>query len=172
MMHATTFISTVLGFLIIANPSRSQERQIYKHPLLNIQFKAQSGWQQLERHQDDMIFETADPDQSVHVMLWYTATMQDARGYLEKMADMKGLRWDAQSTAVEGLGDEAWQLDGIGDIWGMDARTLLTVIHRGSDKTHRDHFALYIVMIWCPRDVFNRHKRQMGEIINSIVINE
>lgn len=147
-----------------------QDGQIYKHPKLAIQIEAPSRWKQLHRHADAMVYEIADPENSVHAMLWYTATMQDAKGYLEKMADMKDFRWEGEPKSVEGLIDDAWLVDTTGDVWGMDARVLLAVIHHGNDSRHLDHNALFIVMVWCPRDEFSQHQRLMMDIFNSVKI--
>ena len=34
-------------------------------------------------------------------MLWYSATMQNAKGYLEKMADMKGFSWKGEPKVMK-----------------------------------------------------------------------
>ena len=149
-----------------------QDKQIYKHPRLDIQVEAPSGWKQLPRPEDRLIYEIADTEENVHVMLWYTATMQDAKGYLEKMADMKGLHWEGEPMVVEGKEDDAWKVDATGIVWGIDARVFLTVIQNGYDGRHVDHNALYIVMIWCPEPDFSRHKLQMANILNSVKFTE
>lgn len=87
------------------------------------------------------------------------------------MADMKGLRWE-EEIFIQGMGDDAWQVDATGHIWGMDARTLLTVIQNGFDKEHTDHNALYIIMIWCPKQDFIQHEQLMTDILNSVRFTE
>lgn len=161
----------IIYFLLLSSTLSGQGKRIYNHPFLNIRFEASPGWQQLPRPEDRLIYEIADPEKTVHVMLWYTATMQDARGYLRKMADMKGLRWE-EETSIQGMGDDAWQVDATGHIWGMEARTLLAVVQNGFDNKHADHNALYIVMIWCPEQDFTQHEQQMTDILNSVRFTE
>lgn len=172
-MKSMFFLLTVMiCLLLISLPLFGQNKQVYKHPRLDIQIEVPSGWKQLQRHADPSIYEIADPEKFVHVMLWYTATMQDAKGYLEKMADMKGLHWEGKPVAVEGREDDAWVVDATGIVWRMNARVLLTVIHHGYDGRHVDHNALYIVMIWCPEPDFSRHKLQMVDILKSVRFSE
>ena len=136
MKSMLSYFIGMICLLITASNLVGQDKQTYRHPSLNIQFEAPTGWKQLPRPEDRLIYEITDPEKSVHVMLWYTATMQDAKGYLKKMADMKGLHWEGEPVRVEGQEDEAWQVDAVGDVWGMEARVLLMVIHNGYDVRH------------------------------------
>jgi len=167
----------ILLFLIILffSPAiilHAQDSQVYKHPSLNLAVEASSNWKLVKHPKDSSIYEIADPKGAVHVMLWYTCTMQDAKGYLEKMADMKGLNWQVEPVNMEHWEDDAWMIDATGDVWGMKARTLLSVIHRGYDSKYTDHYALYIIMIWCPKEKFPQYQDQMKDILKSVRFTE
>jgi len=146
----------------------TQGDQIYKHPVLNIQFEAPSGWKQLLRPEDRMIHEIADPEQIVHVVLWYTETMQDGPGYMKKMAGMKDLVYEGELKKMQIDGRDAWLLYTSGQDMKRPIRLLLVVIHHEKPISHADHNALFVVQIWCPEAFYPQKKQQMEKILNSI----
>ena len=94
-------------------------------------------------------------------MLWYSATMQNAKGYLEKMADMKGFSWKGEPKVMKNWDEEAYKINAKGNVWGMEAKILLTVIPHGFVSKH-------IVMIWCPKADYSKYKSQIKSIVNSV----
>jgi len=147
---------------------KAQDKQVYKHPFLNFQFEAPTGWKQIKHKEDRMIYEITDSEKKIHVMLWYSATMQNTKGYLEKMADMKGLHWEGEPVVVKNWEEEAFKINASGNVWGMDSKVLLIVIPHGFDIKHTDHFAHHIVMIWCPEMEYSKYKFQMEDILKSV----
>ena len=127
-------------------------------------------WQQVQHPEDALIYEVTDPDRSTHVMLWYTATQQSPLGYLRKMADMKDLAWEGEPLGIRLGGDGAWEIEGIGDVRGMDARVFLRVIRHGFSREHPDHNALYIVMVWFPNNDASELRPDMIRILDSVRI--
>lgn len=87
-------ILVLLASLLIAPAAAVRveaKAETHRHPDLPVQFKTFEGWHRVPRPGDEGTFEMASPGGTVHVMVWYTSTEQDARRYLIKMADMKGL---------------------------------------------------------------------------------
>lgn len=172
MKRLTIHVSIIIVFLLIASQSKAQSDQIYTHPILNIQFVAPSGWEQLPRPEDRLIYEIVDPDRTVHVVLWYTETMQDAPGYMKKMAGMKDLLYDGEPEELRVDGREAWRLDTSGPNEQRPIRLLLAVIHHEKPISHADHNALFVIQIWCPEEFYAQKKQQMEKILKSIRFTE
>ena len=150
----------------------TQDDQIYEHPILNIQFEAPSGWKQLPRPEDRLIHEIADPEQIVHVVLWYTETMQDGPGYMKKMAGMKALVYEGEPKKMQIDGRDAWLLYTSGKDKKNPIRLQLAVIHHEKPISHADHNALFIIQIWCPEAFYSQKKQQMEKILSSIRFSE
>ncbi|UCF05910.1 MAG: hypothetical protein JSV33_02410 [bacterium] len=164
--------SLVLLVLLPAGNPDCQTAQVYKHPLLNFQFEASPNWNRVSRPEDKMIFEVMDPDSIVHVVLWYTTTMQDAHAYLCKMAGMKDLVVGEKPSKIRIKEHDAWVLFVPGRIYDVPVRTFLAVIQHGKSVRHPKENALYIVQIWCPENVYERHMQRMEDILASIEITE
>jgi len=60
----------MIFLFIVSFPLIGQDKRTYKHPQLDIQVEAPSGWKIVQRPEDRMIYEIADPEKSVHVMVW------------------------------------------------------------------------------------------------------
>lgn len=150
----------------------TQADQIYEHPILNIQFEAPSGWKQLPRPEDRLIHEIADPEQIVHVVLWYTETMQDGPGYMKKMAGMKDLVYEGGPKKMQVDGRDAWLLYTSGQDTKSPIRLLLAVIHHEKPISHADHNALFVIQIWCPEAFYSQKKQQMEKILSGIRFTE
>jgi len=153
-------------------PLNAQDTGIYKHPLLNIQFEAPPSWKQLPRPEDRLIYEIADPDGIVHVVLWYTETQSDGPHYMKKMADMKGLEYEGEPLKRQIDERNAWLLYTLGKENKKTIRLLLAVIHYEKPISHADHNALFIIQIWCPEKFYTQKKQEMEKILNSIRFTE
>jgi hypothetical protein len=158
----------IFGCLLVVVLMGAQDDQIYQHPDLNIQLRAPSGWKQLPRPEDRLIYEIVDPDQIVHAVLWYTETMQDGPGYMKKMAGMKDLVYQGEPDQMRIDGRDAWLLDTSGQERKIPIRLLLAVIHHEKPITHADHNALFVIQIWCPESFYTQKKQLMEKILNSI----
>lgn len=172
MKRSIIIMCVIINCLLLASQLRAQTDQIYTHPILNIQFEAPSGWKQLPRPEDHLIYEIADPDQVVHVILWYTETMQDGSGYMKKMAGMKDLVYQGEPEKMQIDGRYAWLLYTSGQNKKKPIRLLLAVIHYEKAISHEDHNALFIIQIWCPEEFYFQKKQQMEKILNSIRFTE
>ena len=168
MKRPALILCVTISCFIIVLLIMAQDDQIYQHPNLNIQVRAPSGWKQLPRPEDRLIYEIVDLDQTVHVVLWYTETMQDGPGYMEKMADMKDLVYQGEPEKMQIDGRDAWLLDTSGQDKKIPVCLLLAVIHHEKPITHADHNALFVIQIWCPESFYTQKKQQMEKILNSI----
>lgn len=168
MKRSILTLSAVFSCIFIVLAMKAQDDQIYQHPNLNIQLRAPSGWKQLPRPEDHLIYEIVDPDRIVHAVLWYTETMQDGPGYMEKMADMKDLMYQGEPEQMRIDGRRAWLLDTSGQDKKGPIRLLLAVAHHEKPITHADHNALFVIQIWCPESYYPQKKQLMEKILSSI----
>jgi hypothetical protein len=152
--------------------SLAQQTQVYRHPSLNIAFEAPENWRQVPRPEDGLIYEVADPDDAVHVVLWSTTTEQGAADYLWKMADMKGLIVPDRPTPTRIGGSDAWVLNVPGYERNAPVRETLAVIPHGKSVEWPKENVLFIVMIWCPEEDYEQHKQRMEDILGSVRIVE
>jgi hypothetical protein len=141
--------------------------KVYRHPTLDFEFEAPSGWKNVRHPEDGLIYEMKDPESGLRVMLWLTTTEQDCPGYLEKMADMKGYR--AETPAERRIGtSDGWIIETVGDIYGKLSQVMLAGVARPGGYPEEN--ALYIVQIWCPEEEYAQLKRQMTEILASVKV--
>ncbi len=138
--------------------------ETHRHPDLPVQFKTFEGWHRVPRPGDEGTFEMASPSGKAHVMVWYTSTEQDARGYLIKMAGMKGLE------IPEGSGPDSLSTEYHDVVLYDIPGTILAVIHNGSSRGHREENALYIVQISCPVDEHDGCSELMSRILGTVRI--
>jgi|GEM_PF-932677 len=172
MKRTVIAVSLVLAVVLLAGNTIGDANQVYKHPSLNFQFEASPNWIRVPRPEDNMIYEVMNPDSIVHVVLWYTTTEQDARGYLLKMASMKDLVLEEKPSKVRIKEHDAWVLDVPGNINKTPVRMFLVVIKHGKSTLHPRENALHIVQIWCPEKEYNRHMQRMENILDSVEITE
>ena len=165
-------LTGIITFLFMMNHAIAQELKVYKHPRLNIQFKAPADWKENPYYRDKSIYEIFDPDTDMHVMLWYTTTEQDGPKYLEKMASMKDLVPEGKPTKIQIKGRDAWFYNAPGFINKKSVRMLLAVIPDGKSKDYPRENALHIIQIWCPAEQFVDNEQDMMLILNSIQITE
>jgi hypothetical protein len=163
-----------VAMTLTAGRSMGQERRVYQHPTLNVQFQATPNWERVPRPEDALIYEVADPTGVVHVVLWYTTTEQDGRRYLMKMASMKDVQLEEGQEASRRRidGHEAWVLNLPGREREARVRTLLAVIPHGKSAERPRENALYVVQIWCPEDEYENHRRALENILASVEITE
>jgi len=166
------FLTGLITFLFVMNPTIAQELQVYKHPRLNIQFEAPANWKENPYHGDKLIYEIFNPHTDMHVMLWYTTTEQDGPRYLEKMADMKGLIFEGKPEIIQIKGRDAWLYNVPGFINKEPIRMLLAVIPHGKSKTYPRENALHIIQIWCPEENYEQHIHMMENILDSVKITD
>jgi len=167
-----SLLTGIIVFLFMMNHAIARELQVYKHPSLNIQFKAPADWKENPYHRDKSIYEIFDPDTDIHVMLWYTTTEQDGPKYLEKMANMKDLVLEGKPAKIQIKGRDAWFYNVPGFINKKPIRMLLAVIPDGKSKAYPRENALHIIQIWCPEEQFKDNEQSMMLILNSIQITE
>jgi len=164
--------SMVVASLLLNNTFFCQNVQTYKHPSLNIQFKASQNWQHVSRPEDKLIFEVMDPDSIVHVVLWYTETEQDAPGYLWKMANMKDLVLGEKPSKRRINNRDTWVLNVTGHERKMPIRMLLAVIPHGKSLIRPKENVLFIIQIWCPEESYEQHMHMMENILDSMEITD
>jgi hypothetical protein len=152
---AMTPVSTACG---------EKKAETHRHPDLPISFKTFEGWHRVPRPGDEGTFEMASPGGTLNVMVWYTSTEQDARRYLLKMADMKGLELPAgaEPDTISTGPHEAIVFEIPG--------TLLAVIDNGRSMGYPAENALYIVQISCPRQEYGEHRELMHRILGTVRI--
>jgi hypothetical protein len=150
----------------------AQEKIVYKHPTLNIQFKASPNWKRLPRPVDKNTYEIVDPEGSIHVIAWHTTTEKSGKKYLEKMASMKDLIVSDNDVPqrIDINGREAFLMEVPGFEGKISIQTLLAVIPHGkSEKYPRENY-LFLIQIWCPEKDYEHNKSIMKEILNSMEI--
>jgi len=159
-----------LAILFVASAANADESRVYEHPGLEFRFTASPGWQRQPHPEDDLIYEVADPETGIHVLLWYTSTEQSASRYLKKMASMKDLTVDGEPQPRRIHQLDAWVLSAPGTIAGESIHTLLAVIAGGKSRAHSKEEALYIVQIRCPAADLSEHAVVMEGILDSVKI--
>jgi hypothetical protein len=167
-------LNVAVALTITVDDSVCQNLRVYRHPSLNVQFRATQNWRQVPRPEDSTIYEVADPAGAVHVVLWYTTTEQDGHMYLMKMASMKDVQLEpGQEPSLQRMGGhEAWLLNLSGHERGARVRTLLAVIPHGKSSEWPRENALYLVQIWCPEDDYQDYRQSMEDILSSVEITE
>lgn len=169
-------ISNLILFTIIFSiPIKlfPQETQVYKHPTLQFQFTASQNLINIHHPEDELIYEMMSTDSNMHVMLWYTETEQNAKGYLTKMASMKDLGVGDEEPFLNTINDqEIWILNVAGYDGKLPIQTLLAVTSHGMSVKNPKENRLFIVQIWCQKDNYPRYKSNFEKILNSVQINE
>lgn len=156
--------------LCVALPAQAQAVRVYEHPSLEFRFTASVGWQPVAHPEDELIYEVADPETGIHVVLWYTSTEQSALRYLEKMAGMKDMVLEQKPQSKRFDEHDGWVFRLPGKIAGESIRSVLAAIDGGQSLSQPTERALYIVQIWCPAETSMEHWRTMDDILNSVTI--
>jgi hypothetical protein len=172
MRNQIIVLILVLMILFIANISIAQEKVVYEHPTLNIQFEASPDWKRLQRPEDKNTYEIVDPEGSIHVVVWHTTTEQNGLAYLQKMASMKDLILsDKDVYQKREVNDhEAFVLEVTGHEGKTSMHTLLVVIPHGKSKKYPKENYLFLIQIWCPAEDYEQKKMVMKEILASMEI--
>lgn len=149
----------------------AEELQVFKHPVLEFQFKASKNWRVWPRPESKLAYEVAAPDSSIHVVLWYTTTEQDAGRYLWKMSGMKDIDLENEKPTQEKIGGrDAWVLRAQGRERNANVQMILAVIPRGMSKQHPKEHELFIVQIWCAAQTAVEHKKTMEALLAGVEI--
>ncbi len=164
-------IIAILGLIVPLN-AVAQKKAVYKHPKKNFQFEAGENWKNVKHSEDDLIYEMIDPEKCIHVMLWFTETMNSAKNYLNKMADMKGFNWENEPKEMAINDREAWLIDCEGTVNNEKVKVLLVSIPITDEKyaANKDHIAQYIIQIWCPLGKYDQKRQEMDEILQSVIV--
>jgi len=165
----------ILSTLIILIPiiSFAQESQIYKHPTLDFQFSTTQGWINIPHSEDKLIYEMMSPDSTLHVMLWYSETEQNSKDYLAKMADMKGLSIIDEESLLRNINNQKfWMYNVSGYSGKIPIQTLLAVCSYGKSEIHPKENRLFIIQIWCQKEIYPHKKTIFEEILNSVQIKD
>ena len=165
ILSSATFALLWFGSAPIHGSAAAAE--IYRHPTLDFEFEAPSGWKNVRHPEDGLIYEMRDPASGLRVMLYLTTTEQDCPGYLKKMADMKGYRAETPTERRIGTSD-GWLIETAGDIYGQSSKVVLAGVSRPGGYPKEN--ALYIVQVWCPEEEYEQLKRQMTEILASVKV--
>jgi predicted Zn-dependent protease len=169
MTRKLTILIAMAAILSVA-PAAARDAGLYRHPRLDIQFTAPEGFRQQEHPEDVLIYEVANPQTGIHVMLWSTTTEQSGLKYLQKMAHMKDLSLDGEPQKRWIDRRESWVFDVPGTIAGSPIRTLLAVILSGPCQERPAENVLTVVQIWCPTETHAEHARAMEAILESVRI--
>lgn len=173
MSYAThLLILILLNVLEVGCTTSSLPKQTYRHQDMGISFTASPGWIQGQWPNDPGVYEAMDPDTTVHVVLWHTETEQDARRYLHKMADMKGLNLEPESKKILIGPNEAWFLETTGMHDNKEIQTLLVVIPHGKVETRPRENFIMIAQIWCPEGSSDEDVASMKDIMNTLRIED
>jgi hypothetical protein len=168
----TKKIITIILFigLITSTAGFAQKKTTYTHPTKNFHFEAGINWKNVKHIEDDLIYEMHDPENCIHVMLWFTETMSPPKNYLEKMADMKAYSWETGPDETIINDREAWIIDGEGTVYKEQVKVMLASIpvYDKSHISHANHIAQYIIQVWCPIEKYESKKDEMEDILASV----
>lgn len=172
MLRFTTVLIAALALLLPAAPSAAQESRPYKHPELDMQFRASDGWRHRPRPGDEGTHELVDPETGIHVLMWSTSTEQGASDYLSKMAGMMDIAPDAAPQALRVDGRDGWFLTASGTVEGRAVNTLLAVFPSGKSRRHPFENVIYIVQVHCPAGDYSRLAERMAGLLQSVRITD
>jgi len=146
MRHFSIILAALA--VLAAAPAEAAEKkaETHRHPSLPVSFKTFEGWHRVPRPGDEGTFEMASPSGTVHVLVWYTSTEQDAAGYLVKMSGMMGLDIH-DGTEPDTLETEYHQM-----VHYVFPGTTLAVIDNGRTEERPRENALYIVKVVYPAE--------------------
>lgn len=176
-MKTTAVALSIFFSVLISIPLQSQKPTTYKHPLRDFSFSAAGEWEQNTHHKDKMIYEMVNPEQDLHVMLWYNGgTESSCERYLKKMAGMKGL--ESEEPVEENYdGKTVWVLicrDGEDEVRVLAA--LSYVKNYGKDAPERcqgkTYNAMHIAQVWCPASEYQENKETIDGIIAGLELKE
>jgi hypothetical protein len=170
-----------LAFVAFSGISlHSQESKTYQHPVQEFSFTATGEWVQNSSYKDKMIYEMVNPEQDVHVMLWYNGgTESTCEHYLVKMAGMKGL--ECKEPVKKVIDDKViWVLECLDKQQEAPEKRILAAMSYskpyGKDAPERSqgksYNAMHIAQLWCPAARYEENKDMINEIIASLELTE
>ncbi len=165
MKNQISFTLTLLLCLLVATIAFGQERKTFQHPTLNVQVQAFDDWVQVVHPEDEFIYEIADSESILHVIIWKTETESSGSHYLKKMADKKDLVYDADPTLGKVQNRDAWVLDATCCMKKEPVRVVLVAI-----PDNQESESLYLAQILCPEERLKEKEVYMEEILYSLQI--
>jgi len=169
------FLSTTL-VVLFAISLHSQDTKTFTHPSQSFSFEATGEWQLVPNHQDKMIYEMINPENDIHVMLWYNGgTESSCEAYLNKMADMKGLSFD-KPIKKDFDNKTIWILECTGTDNETQIKNILAAMSyvkpydedapaRCQGKSYNN---MHIAQVWCPESRYKQNQDIMNGIIASL----
>ncbi len=166
-------LMSIILIVFMADTVFSETTQIYSHPnpKLNISFEAPEDWKEISWYSDRNAYEVSSPDEKVHILLWYTETVQYGPDYLRKMADMKDLKFDKELSKTIIHDKEAWMTLTSGKHNNVPIKLILTVIETDWSGLP-NHNALYIIQIWCPKNEHDKYSELMKQINGTVRVSK
>jgi hypothetical protein len=153
----------LLTVVVLAPGLIAQETAVYRHPGAGISIEAPAGWTHGTWTYDPGVYEVSAPNGSIRVLLWFTDTEQDARGYLSKMVGMKSVEPEGDPVRLEIDGHEGWIVFATGNEQGDEnVRELLAAIQAPDAATVEGNF---IVQIWCPAEPGVGRDRELERLL-------
>jgi hypothetical protein len=172
MPHRTVILATAIILSLASGEVPAEGLRSYRHPDLDLQFRAPHGWQHRPRPGDPATHELVDPDTGIHVLMWFTTTEQSARRYLKKMSGMMPLSRITEPVGRSVGGRDAWVLEASGEVEARPVETLLAVIPSGRSAIRPRENNLYIVQITCPAELHPKLATEMVELLESVRITD
>ena len=164
-MRQIILVMLAAALIMPAAAGRAEAKaETHTHPSLPVSFKTFEGWTRVPRPGDEGTFEMASPGGKARVMVWYTSTEMDARRYLVKMADMKGL------DLPEGYQPEDITTTYHYMVVCRITGTTLAVIPNGKTEKRPKENALFIIQIICSPEGYDGCEELMSGILESVRI--
>jgi predicted Zn-dependent protease len=162
-----TFVTCamIITVLLYQTAASGQVIKTFHHPSLNITFRADENWINIAHPENELIYEIADPDTIVRVLLYYEASDQAGPEYLNHMARTNNLVYEGKPTKGIINEREAWVLDATCCRRQLPVRVVLAAI----PCTMEDD-GLVITQLCCPEDKLAENKDCMEEILYSVQI--
>jgi hypothetical protein len=144
-----------------------QNQQSFQHPGTNLRVQAFEDWVQVPHPENDTIYEIADPESVLRVMMWRTESESEGSDFLKKMAEKKNLVYDADPQIGNIDNRDAWILDATCCMKEAPVRVVLIAI---PDK--KEGNALYMAQVLCPETRLKEKGDSMEDIIYSLQITD
>jgi len=170
-MNLSLRIVIVFVVLLTINTVLSAETKIFTHPNPNIkvEIEAPADWVEITWENDKNAYEVADPDGIIHVLLWFTDTVDNSDRYLHKMCDMNDMKFEGELSQKTINGRKYLHGYTTGEKNNIKIKELIAITSTNHSNIP-EHQRLYIIRIWCPVDEFELYKKLMDDILDSVKI--